>query len=319
MAKIQTLSDEQLLQRASYAGRSLIVLAILMTICTAAAVLVAILYDAGSESAAAQSDARLLSLFLRLLPVTVCLMAAGLWLLALAARRGNATAPGVVLLVLAFQMLLSLAGSCTALSHGVVPMSLLVAIAALVVAVAVSIGRNVLMEMKKRGLWEAKFAAAKASRGLCVCGGILLLVGYIGANTSLLVPAVLAAQDVKKQAKEIEQAKAFFACVTELEPGAIDALHSLGKTRDSQFLRAAIGRVDALDRKVASIQREVAPDVPLCPILAKYRRALADLKNGLTELGARQPDAKKAKQLLESGARLRAEAAREFAGRYLHH
>ncbi len=233
-------------------------------------------------------------------------------MLAIAARRGNATAPGFVLLVLALQILLSLAGVSTALTHGAMPTGLVGLVIALLVAAAVFTARDVLVEMKKRGLWETKFAAARPSRGLCVCGGIILVAGYLGFAASLFIPVALAAQN----AKEVEHAKAFLACIRDEEPQAIDALQNLAKTKDSKSLKAAISKVDALDRKVASIQREVAPDVPLAAILAKYRRALADWKSGLAAIEGPEGDAKKAKQLLQSSAALRAEAAREFNRRY---
>jgi hypothetical protein len=316
MAKIQTLTDEQLLQRSARVGTTLIVLAVLVTMLAVLLVVLAVMAEVQPKPGSVQSRPLLLSLSLRALPLMLCLAAAGSWMLAVAASRGNPTAPGIVLLVLAFQILLYLAGSYTTLTHGGVPTELLWLAIALLIAAAVSTSRNVLIEIKKRGLWDAQFAAAKPSRGFCVCGGILLVVGYFGANASLFVPAVLAAQNAKE---EIEQAKAFLACLKEQEPEAKNALQSLGKTRDSESLKAAMDKVDALDRKVAAIQYEVAEDMPLYSILAKYRRAVAQWKKGLAELDRLEPDAKKVKQHLQSGGSLRTEALSEFDRRFLRH
>ncbi len=223
MAKIQTLADEKLLQRSGYAGGILATIAVLVTVCAAVLVFSTVQHEARIEPAAAEARPLLLSVSFFALPLTLCAVAMGLWLLAVAARRGNPTAPGVVLLVLAFQILLVLAASCMTLAHGGVPTALLGLVIVMLIAAAVSTGRNVLVEMKKRGLWEAKFAAAKASRGLCACGGVLLVAGYLGWNASLFIPAVLTLQNAKERAQEVERAKAFLACLKEKEPEVMSA------------------------------------------------------------------------------------------------
>jgi hypothetical protein len=320
MAKIQTLTDEELLKRSGYAGSSLTALAILMSLFAVLSVVLTLLTEAAPKPDAARSGVALLPLLSWALPLTSCVVAAGLWLLAVAARRGNAAAPGIVLLVLAVQILFSLAIVSTVLTKGgALMMNLVILAVVLLSAAAVSTTRNVLLEMKKRGVWETKFAAARPSRGLVVCGAILLVVGYLGLNAGRFIPAVLAEQKAKEQANEVEQVKAFVACVKSAEPEAVTALQNWGKIKDAESLKTAISKVEALDRKVASIQYDVTPDSPLASILLKYRRALADWKNGLAVFDSPEPDAEKGKQLLKSGADLRAEAAREFARRYLRH
>ncbi len=77
-----------------------------------------------------------------------------------------------------------------------------------------------------------------------------------------------------------------------------------------------MSKVDALDRGVASIQSELAPDVPLYSILATYRDAMANWKDGLAALGGPEPDVKKAMECLKKGGSLRAKAAADFGRRY---
>ena len=320
MSKIETLTDDELLKWSGHAGRNLIALAILMTLSAILLILPAILLERENAHVPIRSGTDLLSAFAWVFPLVLSLAAAGLWTLAVAARRGNPTSVGIVLVVLFFQVLLALIGFVISfIQQNQQPnVGIVGVLIGLAVVAAVAKSRNVLIEMKKRGLWQARFGLAKASGHLCIVGGILLVVGYLGLNASLLIPAVAAARTAKERAKEMQQAKAFFAIVKGEEAELMNALREPGGLGDSGAIKTALSKVDALERKVISLQSGVADNEPLFPILTKYRRAISDWKSGLTAFDSSAPDRDKAKGFFESGDRLRTEAADEFDRRYVH-
>lgn len=314
MAKIQTLSDEAILRRSGRAGWYLTALAAAMTVLAVWMVVVAAMAGAASKLASAQADATWVGAFALALPLTICVMTIGLWLLAIAAKRGNPAAPGVVLLVLGIQILLAFITSCNALLHGIVATTVVYLVIDAAIALTILDGRAILVEMKKRGIWETSFAAAKPSRGFCLAGGILLVAGYVGFNAGLIVPSYMVAQQAPKDAVP---AKAFFECFKSRGPAAIETLQQwTKKTSDAKLLQAAREKIESLDQKVAAIQRKVAPDLPLAPILTKYREALFAWKNALDEFESPDRDMTKVKQYLQSGSKLHSEALGEFSKRY---
>jgi hypothetical protein len=314
MAKIQTLSDEELLKRSGRAGWYLMALAAAMTVLAVWMVVVAAMAGAASKPDSAPSDATWMWALAMALPLTMCVITVGLWLLTIAAKRGNPTAPGIVLVVIGIQILFAFIVSCNALLHGIVATTVVYLVIDVVIALTVLDGRTILLEMKQRGVWETSFAAAKPSRRFCLWGGILLIAGYVAFNAGIIVPAYFLAPSATDA-----PAKAFFECIKSRMPAAVESLQQWTRnTTDAKSLKAAQEKIESLDQKVAAIQRKVAPDLPLAPILTKYRQALFDWKNAMDEFESPDRDMKKVKQYLQSGTKLHSEALGEFNSRYLH-
>ena len=95
---VANASDQKLLKRARHAGRNLSVLAILATF-GAMALIAASLFAKGMHGVMA------------VLATTITLIAAGYWVLAVAARRGNPNAVGVVIVAMVLQICLALISS----------------------------------------------------------------------------------------------------------------------------------------------------------------------------------------------------------------
>src|SRR4051812_29711385 len=94
-APVRNANDEKLLKRARHSGRNLSVLASLATF-GAMALIAAALFAKGIHG------------FMAVLAATITLIAAGYWVLAVAARRGNPNAVGVVIVAMVLQICLAL-------------------------------------------------------------------------------------------------------------------------------------------------------------------------------------------------------------------
>src|ERR1043165_8364783 len=170
-APVTNAIDEKLLKRARHAGRNLSVLAILATF--GAMVLIAVaLFAKGIHGVMA------------VMAATITLIAAGYWVLAVAARRGNPNAVGVVIVAMVLQICLALIFSGIAAARTNTAFhpptgGLLIPI---LVLVALASSRTVLLELKKRQLWDQVFGSAKPSGNLCWIGGTLLAAGFVAMN-----------------------------------------------------------------------------------------------------------------------------------------
>ena len=165
MKGIQAFSDEMLIRHAGDAGRILTALATLAT-------------------------------FFALLFVThqvaiwvfpMVLAAAGLWLLAFAARRGNTGAVSVVLTVMLIQLLTSIMGPLIAGQSENLPANAWGAIIGVLVIAVVLSSRNVLLELERRDLWKSKFDPQRSGRGLCIAGSVLYVAGVVGVYAAMFV------------------------------------------------------------------------------------------------------------------------------------
>lgn len=303
MSKIQQMTDQELLQRAGHAGRNLIALAILGSLF--------LLFIFAFVCLSPPSEVGMAGLMVL---VIAAAWPCGLWLLAIAARRGNPTAVGVVMAIMALQVLLSIAGfvlmTVRHMDTGEGSPHLLFPLIGIIVIATLAGSRNVLLEMKKRGLWEQRFVPA-AGRRLCLIGGVLFVAGHVGMLASLLFPAISAA---KRAVGEKEHASAFIRVIKGKESELMTLMAALG-SGGPEAVKAAIAKVDALDQEIKSLQSAVAADSPLSPILAKYREAVSKWRSGLTELEGPTPDPEKAKDLI-IGDKLRNEAGEEFDRKY---
>ena len=76
----------------------------------------------------------------------------------------------------------------------------------------------------------------------------------------------------------------------------MDAIDSITTSDKRAAARAAVDKLDALDRTVASWKSKTPANSPLYSIIAKYESALQAWRNGLAELDVPLPDIEKAKQ-----------------------
>ena len=135
MKSVRQLADATLFERAGHAGWNLIVWAILTNL---AAIILA--------AAVLKTLPQMVNI---VVAVGCALASVGCWMLAVAAKRGNPTAVSIVMAVMVFQLLLSLASLCVALARGGQP-DLFWLIISLLVIVALAGSRSVLVELKRR-------------------------------------------------------------------------------------------------------------------------------------------------------------------------
>jgi hypothetical protein len=302
MTAMNRLSDEQLLARASHAGRNLIALAILATLCSIV-IIVAEIGQVLSPRSATES--------LPIVSILTILWTVGLWMLATAARRGNPTAVGFVMVVASAMLLISVASLVLVAVRDIQRAQLMwwQPLIPLLVLLVLARSRDVLRELKTRGLWEGRFGSARPSRNLCVAGGVLFVVGYAGFFLSLLLPAIFVAKDAA-------QSHAFLKAVTAEEKAFMNAMRSLSGPDKPAALENVRQTLDAFARMVASWKSTTSPNSPLFPIIRKYGDAVRAWQDGLAELSASSPNVEEAKERLTLGDKLREEAAAEFNRRY---
>src|SRR5690242_21084505 len=171
----KNLSDDQLLARASHAGRNLCVLSVLATL--VAIVLWVVPF---------MGKAPLLGMIFPALAITS--IAAGYWVLAIAARRGNPASVGTVIVIMALQLtfVLIFVGIGSARTGTDVSSNFPNVLIPIVVLWALASSRSVLLELQDRGLWEKVFNSEKTSSQFCVIGGILLAIGFLTLNGGTL-------------------------------------------------------------------------------------------------------------------------------------
>src|SRR5262249_43195405 len=170
---MSNLTDEKLLKRAGNAGRNLFALASLATV---AAIGLGVLTFLVKEAPWVTG----------VMAAILALIAAGYWVLAVAARRGNPNAVGTVLVIAVVGFVLSLVSSGVASARkgtGFEPNGSGLVIPILVI-LALASSRKVLLELRERGLWEQAFGSAKPTGNLCLIGGSLLVAGFLALNSS---------------------------------------------------------------------------------------------------------------------------------------
>jgi hypothetical protein len=297
---IANLTDEQLLKRATHAGRNLTVLTTLASLGTLAAWGLAIFIKKAP--------------FPMLLPaLAMSLVAAGYWLLALAARRGNPRSVSVVLVLMLLQLVtaLLLAGVDAAragtdfsshfgFSRLVIPTLVIAALAS---------SRGVLLELQERGLWERAFAHTKPSGNLCVIGGVLLAVGFTSITAGM---GYVGAKVTEVRALERKQTSEFAQLIRNEEAQFIAAVAAAKTSLTPARLDSALEKLEALDRKLQSVRNQIGDNARLAAVLDTYGNAVRQWKNGLQALRQPKPDLNRANQFLQLGDKLRRQAAGEY-------
>lgn len=294
--------DEKLLKRAQHAGRNLSVLAILATL-GAIALIAAALFAKGIHGVMA------------VLATTITLIAAGYWLLALAARRGNPNAVGVVIVAMVLQICLALISSGVTAARtntGFQQPGAGLFIPILVLA-ALASSRKVLLQLKERQLWDQVFGSAKPSGHLCLIGGMLLATGFVAMNSGNYYIGWKAGQEQKE---EFQHAKAFVELIQGGEKEFLTAMQGISVNRGQNEIETALNKFKTLEQNFEALKKEAASADRLLQILTTYGNALRQWKNGLMLLKEPNADTDRVQKMLKLGDKLRAEACQEFDRRY---
>jgi len=298
------LSDEKLIKRANHAQRNLTVLAILVSVGTVFLFAMAFRADVGKATP------------LRLASAALLLICAGYWVLAKAAKRGNPNSVGIVIVLMALYVVIGFvsraAGQTGSLASSQ-PMALQVIVPLVVIAALVS-SRTVLLELRKRDLWDGVFGQRGSSDRLCVIGGTLLVLGFVASHLS----SAGVEQAVQETQNEREQVQEFVAMVGGEEKAFAEAMAGLSDTSmdPRAALQTALTRVGELERKAQEISESAAELKRLSPILQTYCDGVQQWKKGLTLLASAEPDGQLAQRALQLGDSLRKEAGRELAKHY---
>jgi len=297
------LSDEKLVKRATHAGRNLAILAILVSIVAIGATLFAVW-------------AKNVSFLMMGMPIlSFIFIATGYWLLAVAAKRGNPNAVGTVIVLMGLQLtfvfishILAAAGSGE--DRPLIPGLVI----PLLVIIALANSRNVLLDLRKRGLWNQIFGDAKPSARLFVSGSVLLVVGFIGINGSQIY---MGGQVRQVQQIEMQQAQRFLEMIETEELAFMEAMGALSGTYGVKDVEDILAKVTALEHKVMTIEASIDGTHSLGSIVRTYGNAVRLWKNAIILLNDSQPDLKRVQQMLEMGDKLRLQSFHDFDRQYV--
>src|SRR5438128_6378884 len=301
-APVANAIDEKLLKRARHAGRNLSVLAILATF-GAIALIAATLFAKGIHGVMA------------ILAATITLIAAGYWMLAVAARRGNPNAVGVVIVAMVLQICLALisSGVTATRTNSAFQPPVAGLFIPILVLVALASSRKVLLELKERQLWDQVFGSAKPSGNLCLIGGTLLATGFVAMNAGTCYIGWKAGQ---QQRAEFQHARAFVELIQGYEKEFLTAMHGVFVNRGQDEIETALTKFKTLEQNFEALKKEAASADRLLQILTTYGNALRQWKNGLMLLKEPNADTHRAQKMFKLGDQLRAEACQEFDRRY---
>ena len=294
--------DEKLLKRARHAGRNLSVLAILSSF-GAMALIATALFAKGIHGVMA------------VLATTITFIAAGYWVLAVAARRGNPNAVGVVIVAMVLQICLALisSGVTAARTNSAFQPPVAGLFIPILVLVALASSRKVLLELKERQLWDQVFGSAKPSGNLCLIGGTLLATGFVAMNTGTYYIGWKAEQ---QQRAEFQHAKAFVELIQGDEKEFLTAMQGISVNRGQNEIETVLTKFKTLEQNFEVLKKEAASADRLLQILTTYGNALRQWKNGLMLMKERNPDTDRAQKMFKLGDQFRAEACQEFDRRY---
>lgn len=301
-APVANVIDEKLLKRARHAGRNLSVLAILATL-GATALIAAALCAKGIHGVMA------------VLATTISLIAAGYWVLAVAARRGNPNAVGVVIVTLVLQICLALISSGVAAARNnsafqppaggvLIPILVLVSLAS---------SRKVLLELKERQLWDQVFGPAKPTGKFCLIGGTLLATGFAAMNAGTCYIDWKAGQ---QQTAEVQHAKAFIELIQGDEKEFLTAMQVSSVNGGQNRIETALTKFKTLEQNFDALKKQAGSADRLLQIVTTYGNALRQWKNGLLLSKEPNADTERVQEMFKLGDQLRAEACQEFDRRY---
>lgn len=301
----KNLSDEQLLARATHAGRNLFVLSALATIGAMAFWVIAFM-----------GKAPLLAMIFPALAITF--IAAGYCVLTVAARRGNPASVGTVIVIMALQLtfVLICAGIGAARTGTDVSSNMPNVLIPIVVLLALASSRSVLLELQDRGLWEKVFDSEEMGGQLCIIGGILVAIGFVTLNGGTFYIGNKVQQE---RTAENRQAHEFVEMIKHEEQQFMDAAAAVlrGKTPDN--LELALVRADSLKARCQSIRTATGNQGRLPGILTTYGNAIRQWENGLQALKGKNPDPKYSQRSFDMGDQLHADALADFNHYFVDH
>jgi hypothetical protein len=301
----KNLSDEQLLARASHAGRNLCVLSVGTTLFAIALWVVPFL-----------GKAPVLGMIFPALAITC--IAAGYWVLTVAARRGDPASVGTVIVIMALQLtfVLIFAGIGAARTGTEVSANYRNVLIPIVVLWALASSRSVLLELQERGLWEKVFNSEKTSSQFCVIGGTLLAIGLLTLNGGSLYVGQKVQQEHEA---ENRQAREFADMIKHEEQQFMDAASDAVRKPTSDNLELALARADSLQTKCQSIRTATGDHGRLPGVLANYTNAVHQWQTGLLALKEKNPDTMHAQHMLDLGDKRRADALQDFNRYFVDH
>src|SRR5581483_11167372 len=267
---VGNLTDEQLLKRAGNAGRNLGVLGILATL-GALMIWAVLLLGKGATA------------FMLPVALAVTSLAAGYWVLAAAARRGNPNSVGVVLVIMVVQLLIVFVTAAIAAARTNTPLAFNLPglIIPTLVLIALVSSRGVLLELQERGLWEKAFVSVKASGTLCIIGGILVAAGLVLFDGGT---AYVSWQVGQARAEEIRGATEFVHMIKNEEQDFTAVLSEAVTSAKKPNLDLALAKVEVLESRAKSLQASAGQDSSLPAIIQTYRNGVREWKNGLLAL-----------------------------------
>lgn len=299
---VANADDAKLLKRARNAGRNLAVLATLATI-GALAMLSALLFAKGAGRGMA------------VMGMPLALLAAGYWVLAVVARRGNPTAVGVVIGAMVFQICLLFIASGINAARNNTPFQppIVGLIIPVVVLFALNNSREVLLKLKERKLWDQVFGSAKPSGNLCIIGGTLLVTGFVTWNAGTYFVTWKAGE---QQKAELERAQAFIELLKTDEKEFFTAMKGVFANPSRSNIEMVLMKLQTVEQKLEVLKAEAANANNLLQTLHTYGNALRQWKNGLMLLSEPIPDTRRAQKMFQLGDKLKADALQEFDRRY---
>jgi hypothetical protein len=297
------LTDDTLIKRATHAGRNLSILAILASLGAVGLVVVLVL---------ARDTALLIA---SVFSVALVVIATGYWLLAVAAKRGNPSSVGTVIAVMVLQLTLTLVtyGIAAAKGGANEQPNALGSVIPILVIIALVNSRNVLIELRTRGLWEQIFGSAKPSGRLCLAGSILVVLGFIGLNASTVYAEWRTGQ---ARQQELQHVQRFFNMIQSEEAAFMKAMGVLSGPYGVEDVQEALETVVELEQEARAIEEATAEMDSFDFIAGTYCNAVRQWKNALTLLNETEPDVERAQQMLLLGDKLRVQAGQEFDRRY---
>src|SRR5882757_6544254 len=141
----------------------------------------------------------------------------------------------------------------------------------ILVLVALASSRTVLLELKKRQLWDQVFGSAKPSGTLCLIGGTLLATGFVAMNAGTYYIGWKAGQEQKV---EFQHAKAFVELIQGAEKEFLTAMQGISVNQGKNGIETALTKLKTLEQDFEVLQKEAASADRLLQILTTYGNAL---------------------------------------------
>lgn len=303
MKTYSKLTDEKLLKRADYSAKSLTCLAYL-TGFVGTGILVALIVLQSKITGGILTLAAFCTL-------SVCLLGAGYGALSVAARRGNPNAVGTAIAIMVASMAFSIfARGAIAGAAGIklTPNGAGLLWPCLIL-IALFRDRNILLELKNRGLWDQLYATAKPSTRHCVVGGVLLAAGVISIHAETMYSVVK--QD-RLQKEEVRVANTFLQLLKTEEKDFLFTFGAYMKKQEQAENDAMMGRLDALEKGLADAKRNASGHDKLIPVLNTYEKAVAAWRKGVMLLHEPSIDVAQLKKTLATGDKLKGIACQQF-------